>query len=124
MKSVTCDLIVAGKPTINERVYSEECLCGFVRQCNTHLDGMFTTLGFDEGSQLRLSSVVATVRNFSLSVSGTVVADIEVLPHSPVTEAMLDTFDFSPMVMGTVDSDGIVRDAVVTYWTLTPKEEG
>lgn len=121
MRELTCDLIVADHPTLNGRIYSEQSLKGFVDRCNA--DRMFVTLGFSEGSTLRLSDVVARANRFVLSVSGTVSAEVEVLPNSPVNEIMFDQFDFSPMVMGTVDPDGNVRDGIVMYWALTPKEE-
>lgn len=124
MREITCDLIVADKPTINGRVYPKGVLEEFVRQCNSGKE-MFVTDSFDGGSMLSLERTVGLANAFVLTEEGTIRASIELLPHSPIPENLLNMCDFSPMVMAErVERDGdteTIVEARVVYWALTPK---
>ena len=125
MRKVTCECIVADTPTVNGRIYPRTLLEKFVLSCNDRL--MVITDNLDNGGGCRLSDIIATAQDFSLTEEGRIEAVVEVLPNSRIAEELLEQVNFSPMVIGDViyDSSGsqVVEDtARVTHFALTPKQ--
>lgn len=123
-RSVTCTVIEADKPTVNKRIYPRHVLESFVEQCNR---GTIFVTDRLEGTSVALSNVVARATDFALDPpSGRIVATIETIatPAGQTIEQIIDHLEFSPMVIGSVDADGVIQDdAKVAYFALTPKEK-
>lgn len=122
---VTCELIQAGVPTGNGRIYRREILESLVEQANTMKDQVYVTSGFSNGSQPAPADIVGTATDFSLTDDGMITATISLLPRYGDLSKIMDHLDFSPMMFGNISEDDHVvqGDVRLGYFALTPKEK-